>query len=217
MLETNPSGSIRAVFIDFGGVLYHTPHPTWLPALLRLGRRLRPELNPENPILLMMITSALESEVVMDLMTGKTDEKSAWDALEKSWRIPTHWFQHLRRRAFSRRRLDWELLEYIHLLRPQLKTALLTNAGTEFRPTFVKEYQLEQYFDQVLISAEEGCAKPDPRLYHKACVELDVRPAEAVFFDDQPPNITGARSIGMQAYVYQSMEQVRKIIEQQKG
>jgi epoxide hydrolase-like predicted phosphatase len=214
MAQAPRNPSIQAVLVDFGGVVYHTPRPGWLPFLLRLMRLARHGKVPENGIILMMHVSVLESQVVMDLMTGKTPEQKLWEDLRRSVRIPTAWFERIRRGAFAPKRLNKQFLEYISSLRPKIKTALLTNAGSDFRATFVKEYQLEQYFDQVIISAEEELAKPDPKLYQKAVDRLGVAPQQAIFFDDLKENVSGAREKGILAYQYQSNEQAIRLLEQ---
>jgi FMN phosphatase YigB (HAD superfamily) len=204
---------IQAIFLDFGGVVYQTPRPRWLPLLLRVFRFALRNNWKENAILLMMHTSAQESPVVMDLMTGRTPEQTAWNDLEQAWGIPPAWFQRIRRGSFASKRLNFELLEYISNLRPRLKTALLTNAGTDFRPTFVKEYNLEKYFDRIIISAEEGLAKPDLRLYDLAASYIGIAPAQAIFFDDLVENVKGGRDSGMQAFEYKNNEQTIGIIQ----
>jgi FMN phosphatase YigB (HAD superfamily) len=214
MTDHPNSKSIQAVLLDFGGVVYNTPHPFWLPAFLRLMRSFHRNLRQENAILLMMHVPALESQVVMDLMTGKTSEQAVWDDLQRKARLPLPWFQRIRRGAVAPKRLNTELLAYLSCLRSHMKTALLTNAGSEFRPTFVTEYRLDTYFDRVIISAEEKLAKPDPALYRKALDLLDVAPHQALFFDDRPENVEGAQAVGMQAHVYRNNQQVIRLIEQ---
>jgi putative hydrolase of the HAD superfamily len=210
MNDREQQSSVKAILIDFGGVLYKTPRPGMLPLLLRLFRRVEWE---ENAILLMMSRSPVESPLVMDLMTGKIAEKLAWEELHRAWRIPGAWFERMRRGASSPRRLNLELLEISTRLRPSVKTAVLTNAGTEFRARFVKQYRLDEFFDHVIISAEEGLAKPMPEIYFLAADTLGVRPEQAVFFDDLEENVLGARAAGMQAFQYQNNKQVLEILK----
>ena len=51
--------------------------------------------------------------------------------------------------------------------------------------------------DVIVYSHEEGCLKPDPRIYRIVCDRLDVAPAAAVFLDDAQENVEGARAVGM--------------------
>jgi putative hydrolase of the HAD superfamily len=71
--------------------------------------------------------------------------------------------------------------------------------------------------DEIIISAEEGIAKPDPRIFRIAAERLGVRPQEAVFVDDRPENVQGARAVGMRGIQFETREQtiadVRKHLE----
>jgi putative hydrolase of the HAD superfamily len=44
-----------------------------------------------------------------------------------------------------------------------------------------------------------GAAKPDPAAYAAVLQALDVSPAAALFLDDEPPCVAGARAVGMRA------------------
>ncbi|MEV0538149.1 HAD-IA family hydrolase [Kitasatospora sp. NPDC050463] len=53
-----------------------------------------------------------------------------------------------------------------------------------------------QYFEAYAISAELGCNKPDPRMYHHASTALDLPPAQCLFVDDDPILVTAAITLG---------------------
>jgi len=56
---------------------------------------------------------------------------------------------------------------------------------------------LRPHFDVFLESAALGLRKPDPRIFHRACDELRITPAAAVFLDDIGANLKAARALGM--------------------
>ncbi len=51
-------------------------------------------------------------------------------------------------------------------------------------------------FDAVVISAEVGMRKPEPRIFLHAAELLRLPPAECVFIDDIEQNITAAEGLG---------------------
>ena len=53
------------------------------------------------------------------------------------------------------------------------------------------------YFDVRVVSAFEGCEKPDPAIYHAALRLAGVAPEQALFVDDLPENIEAANAVGM--------------------
>jgi HAD superfamily hydrolase (TIGR01509 family) len=66
----------------------------------------------------------------------------------------------------------------------------------------------------VIISAEVGLAKPDPRIYQLALERLGVDPPEAVFVDDFLRNVEAARAAGLHAVHFKGPEQARAELEQ---
>lgn len=97
---------------------------------------------------------------------------------------------------------DTQLLEYIASLRPQYKTAILSNANHGVVAARVGEDWLQRCFDEVLVSAEIGLVKPQPAIYEHAAVVLGVMPSECIFFDDSAYHVEPARALGMHAFVY---------------
>ena len=89
----------------------------------------------------------------------------------------------------------WELL-------PELKNhyqlAIINNGTWLTYPYFNARYHLEAIFDHFISSAHEGIAKPDLRIYQRACKKLGVEAAECLFMDDSPVNVMAAQRTGMQ-------------------
>ncbi len=74
-----------------------------------------------------------------------------------------------------------------------VRTALLSNSWGN---TYPRE-QFAALFDVVVISSEVRLRKPDPEIYLLTARHLGLEPAECVFVDDLPPNVTGATDVGM--------------------
>ncbi|MDO5417198.1 MAG: HAD family phosphatase [Lachnospiraceae bacterium] len=75
-----------------------------------------------------------------------------------------------------------------------------------------------EYFDGVLFSAPEKCMKPQKEIYQRLFERFDLKPEECFFIDDQPLNIEGARSCGMDGYVYDGdREQLIRKLEEVLG
>ena len=65
---------------------------------------------------------------------------------------------------------------------------------------FGKEGQRrEDYFDGMVTSFDAKAAKPDARIFEYTAAELDIDPAETLFFDDSMTNVEAARACGFQA------------------
>lgn len=59
----------------------------------------------------------------------------------------------------------------------------------------------------MVYSQRGGDTKPHPALYQLACERLDVTPEEALFVDDQPENLSGARRVGMKPVLFDTNRQ----------
>lgn len=78
---------------------------------------------------------------------------------------------------------------------------LLSNAGTPLRSYFPRIPGAE-YFDGLMVSAEEVLLKPQHEIYERLYERFDLNPAECWFIDDSPANIEGAILTGMQGTIF---------------
>jgi len=56
---------------------------------------------------------------------------------------------------------------------------------------------LHRFSDTIVLSADDGIAKPDPRPFCRCLRELAVEPADAWYLGDQPTDIIGALAAGV--------------------
>jgi 2-haloacid dehalogenase len=64
-------------------------------------------------------------------------------------------------------------------------------------------------FRDVVLSADHGLCKPDPRLYRVLLDRHSIDPTEAVFVDDRPPNVEAARALGMTGVDFRGADALR--------
>jgi epoxide hydrolase-like predicted phosphatase len=114
---------------------------------------------------------------------------------------------------FGQDQLDSELMDYVRRLHQSYKTALLSNAWDDLRQVIAEKWHFEDAFDTIIISAEEGVAKPDWRIFQLTLDRLEVIASQAVFVDDMARNVEAARAIGMHAFQFQTPTQIRREIE----
>ncbi len=63
-----------------------------------------------------------------------------------------------------------------------------------------------EWFDGVVISAEEKLIKPDPALFKRVIDRYRLNPHEIVFIDDSLPNIEAAKALGMNTVHFHATE-----------
>lgn len=109
-----------------------------------------------------------------------------------------------------------ELLTWIkNELKPKYKIGMLSNAGHDVvADLFTGTPEL---FDAAVLSYREGIAKPDAQIFERTAQKLGVQPSECVFIDDQARFCEAAKTIGMQAVVFEDTKQciadVQKILQ----
>jgi HAD superfamily hydrolase (TIGR01509 family) len=95
-------------------------------------------------------------------------------------------------------RVDTEMLALLRSVRRSTTVALLSNGTTRLRRD-LHVLDLLDEFDEIFNTAELGIAKPDPEVFRLVCDSLGVAPADALFVDDLPENVEGARTAGLRA------------------
>lgn len=194
---------IRALIFDIGGVLVRTedPHPRGEYARgLGLTYRELDEL-------------VFNRGTAVQATLGEISAEQHWEGVLAALNLPADELPNLQSAFWGGDRLDTELVETIQALRPRYRTALLSNGWSHLRLWIEKIWNIADAFDEIIISAEVGAAKPDARVFRLALERLGVSPAEALFVDDFPENVEGARAVGMHAILFRSADQVREEME----
>jgi epoxide hydrolase-like predicted phosphatase len=110
-----------------------------------------------------------------------------------------------------------QMIDFMRGLRERgLRMALLTNNVREWEAQWrAKLPEIDEIFEVVVDSAFVGMRKPDPEIYHLTLERLGggVEPADCVFVDDVDVNCAAARSLGMQAVLFESAEQAIPEVE----
>lgn len=86
-----------------------------------------------------------------------------------------------------------EVYEVLNAVRGRYKLGIITNGYSTVQREKIKAVNIENYFDDIIVSGEEKFEKPDSRIFLLSCEHLGVTPQEAVYIGDYYPNdIVGA-------------------------
>ncbi len=189
--------AIRAVIFDMGGVLLRTEDSS--------GRRkweARLGLKPGG-----LSDAVFGSEISYRASIGELKDADVWKHVGEHFKLSEEDARQLARDFFGGDKLDTELADFLASLRPKYKTAILSNAWPAARVTISQTLGMENKVDLIIISAEEGCAKPHERIYRNALEKIGVRPEEAVFLDDMAENVQAAEAVGMHGIQFKNTAQ----------
>lgn len=95
-------------------------------------------------------------------------------------------------------------IEVVRALRPPYRCSVLSNADLSLRARLEQELRWHHLFDDIVVSAEVGMAKPEPAIFLLAAERLGLRPAECAFVDDWDQNVEAARALGMRAVLHRA-------------
>lgn len=198
--------TIRAIIFDFGGVLVRTEDQTGrLRAAARLG------VSPQE-----LYAAVFDSPVAAQATLGRAPAEAVWAHVQERFGLDADELARLRADFWAGDRLDETLVAFMRSLRPAFKTGILSNAWSDGRHIIAERFGLAQAVDDIIVSAEVGIAKPDARIFRLAAARLGVEPDQAIFVDDFPANIEGARAVGMYVVHFkqadQAMAEVRALI-----
>lgn len=196
-MSTQPRSPIRAVVWDLGGVILRT-----------MDWSLRSQWEDRLGLPRMQLTRLVfESDASRRASLGQATDDDVWQSVADALNLDPPTRDQLRRDYFARDQIDATLMEFIRGLRRRVRVGMITNAWPDIRRYLVSEFKIADAFDPLIVSAEVGIAKPDPRIYRLALEQLGVEPAQAVFVDDFEDNVAGARWVGMQAVHFTSTPQ----------
>ena len=88
------------------------------------------------------------------------------------------------------------------------RLALLSNAPAEVADV-VAALPVAAQFEYCTFSCYLPAAKPEPDCYRAVLAVLDASPAEVVFLDDRPENVTGAEALGIRSVQFTGPDQAR--------
>jgi HAD superfamily hydrolase (TIGR01509 family) len=147
--------------------------------------------------------------IVRDADLGLISQQQMFEDLSRLAGAPAG---QLEEEFWARVRIDSKVVDLIERVRRHHRVALLTNAIVPFVRQVMAQFDLERLFETILVSAEEGLAKPDPVFYTRMVERLSVPASDCLFTDDNPANLAGARAAGMNAILFETAEKLERDI-----
>lgn len=98
--------------------------------------------------------------------------------------------------------------EFLQALRDKgKKVFLLSNAQHDFTVPEIKMLELEKYFDDIVISSDVACKKPDPHMYEILFDRHKLRKSETIMIgNDFRADIKSSYDFGLQSlYIHQAI------------
>jgi len=197
--------TFHAVLFDVGGVLLRTEDPGPRRALeRRFGL-------PAGAFEQLVFNSPISQAASV----GQATSQQVWEHVRQQLGLSPASLEQVQREFWAGDRWNKTLIRFAKSLRPSYQTAVLSNAWPDARESFAPLLASEA-FQTILISAEEGLMKPDPRFFQLALGRLCTPAEETVLVDDLPVNLQSARGLGMGAVQFTNtgevVDQIRQML-----
>lgn len=193
---------IKHIVFDFGGVILdldgvHTGYPDNLAVIFDIPIPKAVELWNENKT---------------NVMTGKETPKQFLARMKAEHTFDfdvesgiQYWEEQ---NIIDRSRIDWELIDLIKKLRSTYKIHMLTDQIQLQNGASAWIDQVDEHFDTILRSYEQGLRKPFPESYKNLLEKIEAvdEPESVVFIDDNEANIDAAQETGIQGILYRFKE-----------
>ena len=184
---TAPRDSSKRVLVfDFFGVICSEVAPYWLARYFSPAEAVRIKQD--------LVAQADEGTVSQDQLFRLLGELTG---LSKE-QVRDEWLQYVK--------IDKQVVALVESLAEDVRLALLTNAPAPFVRSILDEHGLPRLFEEVVVSSEEGVAKPDPRIYQVLLDRLGVPAGDAIMIDDNLLNVEGAKAVNMQGIHFSTNE-----------
>lgn len=187
---------IKNIIFDLGGVVINLDRNKAVEALKKLG------VNDANVLLgeysqkgafLQLETGELSSSDFYDLLLSKCKEGTTCSMI---------------RDAFEEFLVDIpneRLLLLDKLKKEGFKMYVLSNTNPiMYNHWIAREFKkngrsINDYFDGIVASYQEGVCKPDPQIFINLINRYNLNPEETLMLDDSEKNVLSARSVGLKA------------------
>jgi putative hydrolase of the HAD superfamily len=105
-------------------------------------------------------------------------------------------------------------LEVLTRLKNKYKLALITNTQYDDLKKIqeiLRGAQLDEFFEEIIVSKDVGISKPNPRIFEIALEKLGVNPNEAVMIGNTiSTDIFGGNKVGMRTVLFQLSEDYQR-------
>lgn len=193
-----------AVVFDYGRVLSHSPTDAELREFAALVGVSEPPFYQ------------LYSDTRDEYDCGRQDYHQHWQRFAKAASVKLTADQVERIIEFESKiwmRVNVQALELARDIKAAgVRTAILSNMPPDLLIDMRRNFDWLNEFEVQIWSCEHGVVKPDEKIYRLCLNAIGCEPQRALFFDDRPRNVEGARRAGMEAHIFDTAEQAGAIV-----
>jgi putative hydrolase of the HAD superfamily len=200
------SGQVRALILDYGGVLSRPQHTGSVQHMAEL-------LNQDYHDLIQVYRSR-RAPYDSGLVSGK----EYWRGVLEHYGIKpddvdiscliSHDIQ-------SWTQINEPMVRFVTEVRGRIhRLAILSNITRETLAFMRRNFHWLELFDECVFSCEVGTSKPDRDIYEHCLGKLKVRADQCLFVDDSAENVRGAEVVGMSTLQFRTLAEFQVELDQ---
>lgn len=186
--------NIKAIIFDADGVVINSPG--------YFSVQYQKDFGISNDMMLPFFKGRFQ-----DCLVGKADLKEELVPLLKDWRwngsveeLLKYWFK-------AEHYIDERMVEEIKNFKNRGIKCYLGTKQEKYRTEYIwNEMEFKNIFDGIYSSADIGYKKPDKKFFEFIQNDLELKPEEIMFWDDEKDNVETAKGLGWQGYFYDNFE-----------
>lgn len=196
------NATIEAVIFDLGNVLIDFDHRQAARKIANLSDKREDEI----------FQLFFDSELTEQFEEGKITPVEFFEAIKKTLNLKINYekFEPIWNDIFFLSQKNNEVYNLALCLRQNYKIALVSNINVLHFEYIKSNFPILGAFSQIVTSYEVGVRKPHPLIYYEALELLDSPPERVFYTDDRPELIAGACSLGINGFIFQGADQLKK-------
>ena len=191
---------LKAVIFDLNGVFIQSP---------KLSDRFQADFGvPASDFLPKL------SEIMDEVRRPRAKNAfSYWEPALKEWKVEMN-EQEFWKYWFDAESPSEEMIQLAKELKEKgMKVITLSNNFKE-RAEYYGHYPwMSEVVDKAYFSWQTGLVKPDVEAWNLVLKDFSLHPNECIYFDDQEKNLSAAKSIGIQSFMFSAPEETRSVIQ----
>ena len=193
--------AITAVVFDLGKVVLDFDHAIAARAISRLIDK-----TPEE-----IYGLFFDSRLIQSFEEGKLSPEDFFKEVRRILSLPIGFdeFLPIWNGIFFLTDQNKQVHAVVRKLQGRYRTALLSNVNRLHFEYVHASFPVFDAFDVLLLSYKLGCVKPSPEIYQRALSIIGTDPHETFYVDDRPELIAQAQAMGLRAFVYRGIEQLK--------
>jgi putative hydrolase of the HAD superfamily len=100
--------------------------------------------------------------------------------------------------------IDESFYEIAPVIHKYYRLALLSNDVSEWSRYLRDKFDINKFFDVIIVSGDVKIKKPEPEIFNLMLNELGQPASECIYVDDRRKNLTAAQSLGMETILFNS-------------